>query len=686
MAHLCRCRELGFFPRDYSYRASNSSKLSEQNDSATQTPGARHDSTLLNADTDDIGGNVSSAAYSRGTFDYSTVMHIYEPEIAAVSGCESFLRVARIQPHSTPQMKDQSNESEAVSALRKESHDNRCSHSTPEDSFLSSLAAAKASPLPQGRYAYFFVASDRQTAQAACTTSYLLEQIRRETTRVQAGAVVEKVAMGSGEEAVLMLRSCKQFEVVLDDSVTNLSRPCGPLTSVDRNCATKLAAFGLAPLNQYDRVIYLDSDIVVLKNLDHLFGMPKKYVVIASAAYWIKPKLNWANAGARNKWLSGAMFAVIPSESLYDSVKRLWNDKSWPGYEDPMGGTEEVDGARKTEMELLNGIYNPDNQRLQSIPRYDTDENEMVLPASYMVLSGHFGRECLKQAQTSILQRAKECAFPSGNFDEVAVVHFSWPSKPWQMAENQFMNEFNSLFQPRLRQWFAAWNFIRNKHSLSMSYSQVLNESQSEEREVDESQAGAKMAYESNAAFQRTGGGKWSVDLLKKLSNVEFELPEIPRSKVECKPSLAVCAPSDIDDSQFVMRLLESVASQTCTPTEVLVVISGVGEHEPTALLDEVRSTYGSRMPLRIMLDPEKRTAGYNRNRCASNSNSEIISFIDMDDFMHTRRLELLSYTFAQYHPRAVVHAYEERSKTQCVTAWKSIIQQQLATSCPIVD
>jgi len=44
-----------------------------------------------------------------------------------------------------------------------------------------------------------------------------------------------------------------------------------PLAATWKNCWTKFKIFDLI---EYDKIVFLDADIMVLKNLDHLFELP----------------------------------------------------------------------------------------------------------------------------------------------------------------------------------------------------------------------------------------------------------------------------------------------------------------------------------------------------------------------------------------------------------------------------
>ncbi|KAG8717253.1 hypothetical protein FRC11_003803, partial [Ceratobasidium sp. 423] len=69
---------------------------------------------------------------------------------------------------------------------------------------------------------------------------------------------------------------------------------------------TKLHVFGLT---NYTRVVYLDSDGIVLNNLDHLFLAPQARIAL--------PRAYWLEKGK----LASHIMVVTPSESLMSRVR-----------------------------------------------------------------------------------------------------------------------------------------------------------------------------------------------------------------------------------------------------------------------------------------------------------------------------------------------------------------------------
>ncbi|OLL23003.1 Glucose N-acetyltransferase 1, partial [Neolecta irregularis DAH-3] len=93
-------------------------------------------------------------------------------------------------------------------------------------------------------------------------------------------------------------------------TVTTLDPPPGAWDKY-KEVMTKFQIFKLF---EFDRLIVLDSDILVQKNLDHLFYLPSVDLAL--------PRANWLS----DTFLTSAMFVAEPSEKLWNRIeKRLSN-------------------------------------------------------------------------------------------------------------------------------------------------------------------------------------------------------------------------------------------------------------------------------------------------------------------------------------------------------------------------
>ncbi|KAM0556099.1 hypothetical protein ACHAPJ_006088 [Fusarium lateritium] len=152
---------------------------------------------------------------------------------------------------------------------------------------------------------------------------------------------------------------------------------------------TKLLAFNQT---QYERVLSLDSDGMVLQNMDELFQLPSCPVAMPRA-YWMNQDEN------RTKILSSQLMVVQPSKVEFERI------------------LEKMDAIDPNDydMEIVNELY---------------ADSALVLPhRKYNMLTGEFRRE----NHTDYLGSDREEWDPLEAYNEAKFVHFSdWPvPKPW---------------------------------------------------------------------------------------------------------------------------------------------------------------------------------------------------------------------------------------------------------------
>ncbi|CZR41585.1 uncharacterized protein FPRO_11174 [Fusarium proliferatum ET1] len=149
---------------------------------------------------------------------------------------------------------------------------------------------------------------------------------------------------------------------------------------------TKLLAFNQT---QYDRVLSIDSDSVLLQHMDELFFLPAAPVAMPRA-YWISPE----------KILSSHLMLIQPSETeLFRIMDRFESVK--PG---------------EYDMEIINQLYG---------------DSALVFPhRRYALLSGEFRND----KHPHYLGSELETWDPAATYSEAKLIHFSdWPlPKPWK--------------------------------------------------------------------------------------------------------------------------------------------------------------------------------------------------------------------------------------------------------------
>lgn len=147
----------------------------------------------------------------------------------------------------------------------------------------------------------------------------------------------------------------------------------------------------VAQLEEYDRVVYLDSDAMPLQNLDHLFDLPLGDAMIAAPrAYWLSGKIIF----------SGGPMIIVPSVSLEKKLAPMFSTQLRGYY----GEMDWVNQALAHNALFLNDSY-------------ATLVSEFI-PGDKMY--SHFSRTLGKSRQDVLL--------------DAPAVHFVADNKPWRKA------------------------------------------------------------------------------------------------------------------------------------------------------------------------------------------------------------------------------------------------------------
>ncbi|KAK4120047.1 glycosyltransferase family 8 protein [Parathielavia appendiculata] len=190
---------------------------------------------------------------------------------------------------------------------------------------------------------------------------------------------------GSSDDARLLIKARDEYGAKLVP-ITVQRR-----ASADKTWAesyTKLLAFNQT---QYDRVLSLDSDSVLLQNMDELFLLPPCPVAMPRA-YWLYPE---------TMILSSQVMLVTPSEVEFGHVMDKINQAGRDDY----------------DMEIVNYLYK---------------DSALVLPhRPYDLLTGEFTLD--EDKHRWYLGSDTEEWDPVKVFNEAKFLHFSdWPvPKPW---------------------------------------------------------------------------------------------------------------------------------------------------------------------------------------------------------------------------------------------------------------
>ena len=119
---------------------------------------------------------------------------------------------------------------------------------------------------------------------------------------------------------------------------------------------------------------------------------------------------------------------------------------------------------------------------------------------------------------------------------------------------------------------------------------------------------------------------------------------------------IAVCIPCHSHYVQYVDRVLKSIINQTRLPDLVVFSLSEVQS--------EVEKDLIPNLPFRaeVYITDKVKNMAENRNICAKNlpKDIDVVSFFDIDDYMHPRRLEMVEKAFTEGNADVFIHGYEK--------------------------
>jgi hypothetical protein len=118
---------------------------------------------------------------------------------------------------------------------------------------------------------------------------------------------------------------------------------------------------------------------------------------------------------------------------------------------------------------------------------------------------------------------------------------------------------------------------------------------------------------------------------------------------------IGVAIPCYSGHADLLNRLLENIYTSTVKPAQIALSCSSWDK-------DEIVTGFYKDIPIIIKYSKRTINQAENRNIAAGMLNTELISFIDVDDLMHPQRLEYIIKAFQQSSFDVIYHTYEQKN------------------------
>jgi len=121
---------------------------------------------------------------------------------------------------------------------------------------------------------------------------------------------------------------------------------------------------------------------------------------------------------------------------------------------------------------------------------------------------------------------------------------------------------------------------------------------------------------------------------------------------------ISIGVPCIFKHIEYLHVLINSINNQTLLPYEVIISISEINKLDELKLKNKLNKL--SNVPLKIITTLDKKYAGENRNICANNCKTELISYIDADDELCPNRTEVLENIYNKNNYDVIYHKFSK--------------------------
>ncbi|KAJ3041059.1 hypothetical protein HDV00_009959 [Rhizophlyctis rosea] len=181
---------------------------------------------------------------------------------------------------------------------------------------------------------------------------------------------------------------------------------------------TKLLVFKL--YDQYDRVIIMDSDAMLLQSIDHLFDLPDFFDVAA-------PRFTWGD----NLEITSTMLVINLSEKLWKRVEKR------------LGRLE----GGEYDMDLINREFK---------------QQMLILPGTYCTLNSFWETNSIPNFLTISSEKNDTERLKDFYHHQAIALHFTALGKPWTFDEAR-AKELRPDAHPIFWEQFGKWHELKKE-------------------------------------------------------------------------------------------------------------------------------------------------------------------------------------------------------------------------------
>lgn len=286
-------------------------------------------------------------------------------------------------------------------------------------------------PAPRSQdegFAYIFYATNDAYACSVLVNIFELRRLR------SAYAIHVLVSSGVGQQSISAL---------LASNVTVHEQEVPPIaTGIDyyRDCLLKLLAFKMHTLSPgLRRVLIVDADQLILRNLDDLFYSLPTVDLAAPRAYWIS-----------NDCISSTFLLISLSDRLWDAVESALNTIAPDTYDMDL-----INDMFGDTVMMLSGEYATVNSHWEdwNLPRwYHPVRNGIKTEGNSETAADSITLHSSRDELDFQLCRLREAA---------AVIHFFAVGKPWSIRPED-VNRMRPHAHHDLRELFESWHAVAN--------------------------------------------------------------------------------------------------------------------------------------------------------------------------------------------------------------------------------